>query len=89
MTANQPEPCFLEMIEPRRFPVGFQVAGFALGPEGAAMHVILRVTAVTCCRRFYPMLSIGMAGVAFDITVSASQLEFRIAVMIKNHLFPE
>ena len=35
------------------------------------------------------MLSIRMAGVTFDISVSVSKLEFRIPVMIKHHLLPE
>ena len=89
MTANQPEPRLLVMIEPRCFPVGLQVARFAPGSKGSAMHVISPVTAITCCRWIYSMLSIRMAGVTFDITVSALKLEFGIPVMIEPHLLPE
>ena len=76
------------MIEPRRFPFGFQVARFALGAEGSAMHVISRVTSVTRCRRFGLMFPVGMAGVTFDFTVSAAQLEFCIPVMIELRRLP-
>ena len=88
MTADQRKACFLSMVEPRRFPVCFQVAGLTARTKLATMDIVAGMTTVTCSGWLYPVLRVSMTGVALDDAVGTTQLETGIAVMIEICLRP-